>query len=831
MITFTAATWTAIIAQPDSAARAQALADLLGADSTIEFLDAADAVIRTITVPSWTAGATAGGKTPITPSSYTDAALGSGTPVAAVFKDSGGAEVFRCSCGTAAGNFYRLLANIVAGVPVIPGAFALHIIATGGAVPAPPVFTTGPSIVGVLAVGETLTVVPGSVSGTPSPERTYQWLADGSEILVGATSTSFVLTIASVGKRISVRETATNDYGVAEATSAQTSVVQAALTVAVPPNLRIARGGDLDLSRYVFGGLAPYTYEIAGVLQSGVTPNTSTGILSAAADAPLGTQSGLSLAVTDSAGNADADWLARSTGAGVIWAHDFSESNDELEFFVRGTSSEASKVTNPDPAKQLNPLILEQTDLGSSRALRSRAVGTLITADVGQIAKGATQTIQVADASLFPAPGGNIGNYNVFIGCADPSADNTTPTVFEMCAVIARDTVANTLTVRRTTASSSIRVGGIDYPPTGPNAPAIPASNGLYRIGYTNSGSWNRPMCAFPAGQNGRAVNDQGLINGAAMRMRTWNPTRNGNGHAYFREGYWGSKWYWDTTVNPSAPYGDWTPTHNGDGQGFARIDAWEGDEFYLQFRFKISAARLQSARAKLFYIQNAATSGAAQVFADVGAKRNNVQPPPEERVAGSVIGNPVLTLAGGGDSRQPAGGVFTSNKQGDSFDSGATPWHVDYPTGLYSRKDLPDCYAFCHQSDVWMTMQVHMKLGRDNAESTQPAGVNSMSISPPWPSATDQSFCTTLDVKVAMPGWTSYKTLVDVNDATWFFGDDLGRLGNLVYNAPGLNCFWMTQEFNMYVGGGSLCPPDGVASALFTQAILSRNPIPVPLV
>lgn len=124
-ITFTASTWAAILAQPDSTTRMQAIVGLLGADSTVEFLDAADAVIRTVTVPSWTVGAMAGSMASIAPSSYTDSALGSNTPVAAVFKGSGGTEVFRCSCGTAAGNFYRLPANLVAGVPLIPGEFAV----------------------------------------------------------------------------------------------------------------------------------------------------------------------------------------------------------------------------------------------------------------------------------------------------------------------------------------------------------------------------------------------------------------------------------------------------------------------------------------------------------------------------------------------------------------------------------------------------------------------------------------------------------------------------------------------------------------------------------
>lgn len=619
--------------------------------------------------------------------------------------------------------------------------------------------------------------------------------------------------------------------------------------VGVPSPIEVSVDAPVDLSQYVQGGKPPYgAYGVdSGTLPDGASIDHDTGVLSVTAGAALVDTDGLEFGVSDAesltaaelagaaiaaasasatlaAGGAGA-WANRSTDTDVLWAHGF-ENDAELENFVR-----LGAATNPDPATLPNPLALVATPFGSARAIRSRAVGTPITADVPSVAKLATQTIAVGDASLFPDPTGAIGQYSVYIGCADPDGQNTSPAVFEECTLLSRDTGANTLTVQRNVGNYSIVVAGVSYASGSANAPAIPgaSASGLYRIGYTNSGSWNRPMCCFPATQNGRASADIGITNGAAAKTRTWDPTRGGTGHKHFREGYWGHRHYWDPAVNAAAPYKDWTPTYTGDGQNVAHTDAFEGDEFYLQFRFKVTQARLQGDIAKLFYIQSAAQSGPGQLFAQVGQQRYSIQPPPAELQGGSTVGCPLLVLAGGGDGRQPAGGWFAGTIQTDGFDAGAEPWHVDYPSGYFARKDLADCYAFTHQSDVWVTMLIHMKLGRDNAEAHHPAGAGTDGYTGPFPAASDATYRTILEVKVALPGWSAYKTLFNVQDAAWFFGDDLGEVGKLLYNAPGLSAFWMTQEFNMYVGGGSLCPPNGIASAEFAQPILSRAPIPVP--
>lgn len=84
--------------------------------------------------------------------------------------------------------------------------------------------TVLPAITGTAAVGSTLTLSNGTWTGTPTPDFTRQWFADG-EGLPGATGTTLVLTSAHLGKVISGMVTARNHLGSRNAMSAATSAV------------------------------------------------------------------------------------------------------------------------------------------------------------------------------------------------------------------------------------------------------------------------------------------------------------------------------------------------------------------------------------------------------------------------------------------------------------------------------------------------------------------------------------------------------------------------------------------------------------------------------
>lgn len=94
---------------------------------------------------------------------------------------------------------------------------------SGGGGNVAPVITGVPTISGTATVGNVLTASPASVTGTPSPTRTWQWVRDGVDIS-GATSITYTLTGEDYGVTITVRQTETNVAGSANATSLGTAI-------------------------------------------------------------------------------------------------------------------------------------------------------------------------------------------------------------------------------------------------------------------------------------------------------------------------------------------------------------------------------------------------------------------------------------------------------------------------------------------------------------------------------------------------------------------------------------------------------------------------------
>ena len=75
-------------------------------------------------------------------------------------------------------------------------------------------------------VSDLLTAAAASVTGTPTPTRSWQWLR-GSTLISGATSSTYTVSEDDIGSAISVRQIETNIAGVDTATSAATAAVQA----------------------------------------------------------------------------------------------------------------------------------------------------------------------------------------------------------------------------------------------------------------------------------------------------------------------------------------------------------------------------------------------------------------------------------------------------------------------------------------------------------------------------------------------------------------------------------------------------------------------------
>lgn len=81
-----------------------------------------------------------------------------------------------------------------------------------------PVFTVQPSISGTFAVGSTLTVSIGTITGFPTPSPAIQWLRNGAPI-PNATGSTYQQVSADLGTRIDVDVTASNGSGSTRATA------------------------------------------------------------------------------------------------------------------------------------------------------------------------------------------------------------------------------------------------------------------------------------------------------------------------------------------------------------------------------------------------------------------------------------------------------------------------------------------------------------------------------------------------------------------------------------------------------------------------------------
>lgn len=502
-------------------------------------------------------------------------------------------------------------------------------------------------------------------------------------------------------------------------------------------------------------------------------------------------------------------WSRRSSAAGVLFAHDFTE-DTELSQFIRapnnGTFSYGSNV-----------LTLVSTPFGAARAIRSKAVGTQIRSATPAGVADDLQWWDVDDATAIPDPAGT--PYTLLVGGVNEGGT-------EYVQVQQVDVPGRRVQVRRRRSaggiySSSMTIGRITY--THPNCGSYPGGAG-YSIGKGPDGSWNRPFAAFPSGDNGKSVNDIGLSNGAARKTtRRWTGAQSER-HARFREAYFGHRYYWDTAVNPAAPYDSWLPRDVTGAQGGTRSQAFEGDEIWIQFRARVDSRRFnQVGRNKMLFIQNAGSSGSGQFFWQVGPKDYDSR-------AGN-FGNVLVPLTAYADGAAPAGGVLTSPQSDSIAGNGGTVQIQDagsHPYCQWQHSDNGSRQCWRIPGDEWVTYMVHFKFGRDNAP-LNPTGASTYQLAPPWPAATDASYRTTFEMFVAQEGQANWTKLTSDTNFVWFFGDGKYQTGYYFENPPGLNSIWMSQNLNDYIGGGSNPPPTAPHWIDFTQLIVSRNWIAPP--
>lgn len=294
--------------------------------------------------------------------------------------------------------------------------------------------------------------------------------------------------------------------------------------------------------------------------------------------------------------------------------------------------------------------------------------------------------------------------------------------------------------------------------------------------GGTSSGYWNRPMSALLAGSNGRTVDDSAA--GGSLTLRKYDPTSTGQDWNFYG-GYYG---------NPAiqAAYPTW--------QGQSGI--WDGSEFWLQFRAKISASRWTpgNPNGKLLFIDVTGLTGSQEII----IRSENVQGASGYRYYKT---NPFLMYTSQGSEPNS-----TLDVNGEVQPGG--PYATTCKTSTFGVANA--CWEW--PPDEWVTVLVHMIPGRDN-DAYYGANYNSPLSS--WP-----YHDTTLEAWVARLGQTTYTKVYE----NFALALDYNTSG---HHPPAYNKIGPAAYMN---SGATPQPAVAGWSQKFAQIVFSKQFIPCPL-
>lgn len=354
-------------------------------------------------------------------------------------------------------------------------------------------------------------------------------------------------------------------------------------------------------------------------------------------------------------GDLEADWLVRSRGSGVVWAHDF-RTDAEVDNFVKSPNGLEVGVHD----KSMMAHRTAQDGITGGGCLEVLNIGSALARPVG----AEDTRIVLMDASDFPGVTSSGAAYEVTI-------QSTEPRMKEVVLVVGKQ--ENTLIVQR----------GRTFPEplkfeNKGQATAWPAGAA---VGADSDGGWARPLAALVAGDNGLPQDDAAAS--GQVRRRQFRPAPNQSlaGLIYnFRTGYYGH-----------ADYHRFYSTWNGE------TDIWDGNELFLQFRVKIDPRRLDPGNegaGKLWFLHMMGKGGAQQLVMnspDPGRKRFNI-----------------FTNYGSAPNSQLAG-------QGNGVTDGSYRSYM--PNSEWERTCVVGDTSGCWEWPVgeWVTLLLHVKPGHDN--------------------------------------------------------------------------------------------------------------------
>lgn len=296
--------------------------------------------------------------------------------------------------------------------------------------------------------------------------------------------------------------------------------------------------------------------------------------------------------------------------------------------------------------------------------------------------------------------------------------------------------------------------------------------------GAFSKGYWNRPMSALKAGSNGKTADDPAAA--GSLTKRTYNPS-NTAADWDFRTGYYG---------HPAIQSA--TPTWIG------QSNVWDGSEFYVQFRAKISASRWTAGNpsGKLMFIDVTGLTGSQEIVIQsenttgaAGDRYYQTNPFRMYTSQGSAP-NSLLTSPQGSSGLVQPGGAFPNCKVGNLAIANA-------------------CWEW--PKDEWVTVLVHVIPGRDN-ESYYGNNPNQPLSSWPYKDMTIEAW-------VARRNATAYTKVYEQYNLAWDYYSN-GR------HPAAFNKIGPTAYMN---SGANASPAAAGWSHKFTQLIFSKQFIPCP--
>lgn len=352
-------------------------------------------------------------------------------------------------------------------------------------------------------------------------------------------------------------------------------------------------------------------------------------------------------------GDLEADWLARSRGLGVVWAHDF-RSDAEVNNFIKVPNDLVIGVHHPS-------MMAHRTTadgITGGGCLEVLNIGSMLAKPV---AAGDSQIV-LTDASDFPAVTTSAAAYEVTI-------QSSVPRMKEVVLVVGKQ--GDALMVQR----------GRTFPEPlkFENQGKATAWAAGAAIGADSDGGWARPLSALVAGDNGLDKDDPAAE--GRLKRRVFRTGRSLSESIYnFRTGYYGHSDY-------HRFYSSW----NGE------TGVWDGNELFLQFRVKIDPRRLNprnEGAGKLWFLHMMGKGGSQELVMNC---------PSAERPRFSIYTNYGSAL----NSRLTGQGAGITDGKYESY----------MPNSRWERTCVVGDTSGCWEWPVgeWVTLLLHVKPGHDN--------------------------------------------------------------------------------------------------------------------